>query len=145
MKLHAQLERREAGGTYTFITLALSSLLLLSAGLLTGPSRSTLRAAASATRRASLREGAFSGALYAARTGASQPSVLLLEACEVKVQQPGRDAQGMLVVESEATNGVGEALRLRAHFSGAGELASFEFIAPATSAAAAPPPGAGGR
>lgn len=122
-------DARERGGTFTFVTLALSALLLLSAGLLAGPSRSTLQGAASATRRSTLREGVFSGAFYAASTGSVQSSVLLLESCEVKVS-PSRDEQGRLVVESSAQNGVGERLRLRARFDAAGALEHFEFLAP---------------
>lgn len=139
MSLRRRHLGREHGGTFTFISLGLSTLLLVSAGLLAGPSRTTLQGAAASTRRSALREGVFAGARYAGQFEPSAtPTRLLLEGCEVTVRRLP-DEGGHRVVESEAANGIGERLRLRAHLSASGELSSFELVSPSRSEQAPSP------
>lgn len=119
---------RERGGTFTFASLVLSGLLLVSAGLLTGQTRSTYRSAAADSRRSSLREAAFAGGTWAALKDEGQAAVigdLLLGPNRVAVETK-RDDKGRLVVTSSAQNGIGEAVTLSLRYSAKGTLEHFE-------------------
>lgn len=120
---------RERGGTFTFASLLLASLLLVSAGLLTGASRTSYRSATESMRASALREGAFAGGRWATLKDAGKPlkGTFELVNCKVSVEAQ-RDAQGKLVVKSRASNGIGEALTLQLHYSAKQELERFEVL-----------------
>jgi len=121
---------RERGGTFTFASLILSSLLLISAGLLTGQTRSTYRTAAAASRASALREAAFAGGAWAAIKDKGQPLAvgdLALGVNRVAVEAK-RDAEGRLVVKSSASNAIGEAVTFSLRYSAQGQLEHFELL-----------------
>ncbi|MBL4850017.1 MAG: hypothetical protein JKY65_31195 [Planctomycetes bacterium] len=112
---------RERGGMFTFASLFLSTLLLLSAGLLTDASRNTYRNATASSRRSDLREAAFAGGTWGVTKDAGEsPKALAgrleLSGCKVKVETK-RDAQGRLIVISRATNGIGESVGFELRYS----------------------------
>ena len=119
----------ERGGTFTFASLILSSLLLISAGLLTGQTRNTYRSAAASSRASSLREAAFAGGAWAAIKDKGQPQTgdLALGINRVAVEAK-RDGQGRLVVKSSARNAIGEAVTFSLRYSAKGQLEHFELL-----------------
>jgi hypothetical protein len=121
---------RERGGTFTFASLLLSALLLISAGLLTGQTRTTYRSAAGASRHSSLREAAFAGGTWAALKSKAQPVTvgdLALGVNRVAVTAK-RDDKGRLVVTSSARNAIGEAVTFSLRYSAKGALEHFETL-----------------
>ena len=118
---------RERGGTFTFASLFLASMLLISAGLLVDASRSSYRIAAASVRQSELREGAFGGGTWATTKDVGQPlkGTLHLAGCKVEVEAK-RDAAGRLIVTSRATNGIGESVGFALRYSAERVLEHFE-------------------
>lgn len=114
---------RERGGIFLFAALAMATIVLMNAGMLTEASRNVLHLAAGQERRQALREGAFAGLRWAALRApavAKPRGSLQLFSCKVAVETSERSDE-QLRLRVVATNQLGERLAIEATLAPRGQ------------------------